>query len=277
MKKLAAVLLALLTALSVFALAEGDDGGEGVIHFPDAAQADSFVSDGDPADVDPYIPETLEKGIIGKDDRVTVKKPKQYPYSAIALLETKYECGCGYFGATGFMVTEDTLLTAAHCIVCTQHGKWAKKITFYFGYKSKKNSLYKYKPKWQAWVGTTFPGGTYSSEDDWAIINLNRKIGDKTGWFGMRWCSNDELMGHSFCMAGFGGEPKLSYAWGEITNVWDKQIGFNNDTLPGNSGSPIFDDGYYAVGIATSGSDTENYGQRLRDDIRQVMVKNGLL
>ena len=276
MKRLLALLLTLLLALPACAWAEEDDGGEGVICFPDRAQEDSFAFDENAADCDPFMPDALEKDIIGRDDRVKVKKPKNYPYSAIAYMDVSGECGCNW-RATGFMVTREALMTAAHCVVCTKHAKWAKKITFYFGYKSRKNYLYRYKSGWYAWVGTTFPDKKYSSIDDWAIVRLDKKVGDKTGWFGMRWCSDDELKGHTFCIAGFGGEPKLRYSWGEITNVWEKQIEHTIDILPGSSGSPIFDENNYAVGIETSGADSANYGQRLRYELRQVMVNNGLL
>ena len=276
MNRLLAVLLVLLTMTSVCVRAEDDEGGEGTISFVDAAQADSFVSGGAPASVEPFAPDDLEKIILGSDDRVKVKKPKEYPYSAIAYMVVKGSCKCNWT-CTGFMVTKNTLLTAAHCMVCTKHGKWAKNITFYFGYKSKKNYRYRYKSRWQAWAGTTFPEHRYASSDDWAVVKLDKNVGDKTGWFGMRFCTDSELLGNSFCIAGFSGEAKLRYVWGTVTDVWEKQIGYDIDTLPGDSGSPVFDDNYYAVGIETNSSDTANFGQRLRDEIRQVMVKNGLL
>ena len=147
MKRLPAILLALSIALTVCAWAEEDDGGEGILYFPDEARTDLAVSDTDLSSVEPFVPDTLEKVIVGKDDRVKVKKPKQYPYSAICYMDGKYECGCRWTG-TGFMVSENTLLTCAHLLVCKEHGKWAKKMTFYFGYKNRKNYLYRYKSTW---------------------------------------------------------------------------------------------------------------------------------
>ena len=272
MKRALALFLALLMTLLTGACAEADDGGEGIVHVLDEEQTDSFVQETGMIASDPFRPDSLERIILPPDDRKVVKKPKQYPYSAIAYMEAKGECGCEWC-CTGFMVTEKTLLTAAHCMMCKEHEKWAKKVTFYFGYKSRKNYLYRYKSKWTAWVGS-FPS---RNEDDWAIVKLNKKVGKKTGWFGIRSCSDDDLMGKSFCIAGFGGEDKLRYAWGTVTGVWEKQLGYNIDTLPGSSGSPIFDSNDYAIGINTSHTDSANFGQRLRSEIFQKMEQNGLL
>lgn len=275
MKRLLAVILALLTALSAGALTE-DDGGEGVIHFPDEAQEDSFLSDTNLSSIEPFMPDTLEKTIIGEDNREIISKPKLYPFSAIAYIEMKYECGCTG-GATAFMVTQNTAMTAAHCVYCYKHDKWARKITFYFGYKSRKNYLYRYKSKWTAWVGTKFPDQTYINTDDWALVKLNKKVGEKTGWLGMRFCSDDELMGKTLCLAGFGGEDKLRSCWGKVTEVKEKTVGYDMDMLPGNSGSPVFDEDDYVYAINTNQNPAVNWGRRLTPEIRQTMEKNGML
>ncbi|MBR2571006.1 MAG: trypsin-like peptidase domain-containing protein [Clostridia bacterium] len=276
MKRLTAILMALLIALCPCVQAEEDFGGEGMIVFPDGTQADSFLSGANPENHDPFAPEILEKTIFPPDDRVKVKKPKEYPYSAIALIDVQGSCGCNWY-CTGAMVSEEALLTCAHTLVCYKHGKWAKKATFCFGYKSRKNYLYRYKSKWTAWVGSTFQNGyAEGSADDWALVRFEKKVGKKTGWFGMRWATDDELSGAHVCMAGFGGEDTLRYCWGTINHVWEKEIGCDIDTLPGNSGSPVFDENYYIVALFTMLGDEYSICRRLTGEIHQKMTENGL-
>ena len=272
MKRIILVLLALLLALSPCALCEEDDGGEGAINLIE--EQDSFANAGSLSLSEPFTPDGLEKTILIGDDRVTVKKTKQYPYSAIANITGKFSCGCPT-QSTGFMVTRNTLLTAAHCLVCQKHNKWAKKLTFYFGYKSNKNYLYRYKSHWEAYVGTLFPNG-YTSENDWAYVVFDKDVGDKTGWFGLKNLSDSELESGTFTVAGYR-DKKLKYDVGGLRVMDSDRMWVDMDVLPGNSGSPIYDSDNYAVGIWTTYYDNANSGFRINSKVLDKLRAEGLL
>ena len=110
-------------------------------------------------EMEPFIPEDMisegsdnsdeiiEDAIFGNDGRVKVIKPYKYPFSTIANMVVTAKCGDSWCG-TGFMVSRDRLLTAAHVLVCPRHNAWATHIDFYFGYQNKNKYLYHYRGKW---------------------------------------------------------------------------------------------------------------------------------
>lgn len=277
------------------------EGEEGVVLFADPSEAlpetketqiAGFIpADLDKADIDPFDPDNAkntrsvsfseddaEKVIIGSDDRVTVKKPGEYPYSTIANMKVTAECG-DKWECTGFMVGRNCLMTAAHCMVCTDHGKWAKNVTFYFGYKNSKNYLYKYTGGWFARAGTLFPNRRYDSDamdDDWCYVILNKNVGDKTGWFGMNFATDKQITSGKFKVAGYR-DNKLKYCWGNASVYSNELIFHNADDMPGNSGGPIFRKDDYASAIIIAGSDAlkTNLGRRITSDIWSYMQKDG--
>ncbi len=273
MKKWLAFLMVLMLAVcSVAALAEEEEEGDslGTIVEIDSLELEQKLEES-LSDLEPEIPEGLEKAVIGADNRVTVSDPSQYPYSAIALMDVEGECSCHWNG-TGFMVGPDgVLLTAAHCVYCPEHSKQARKITFYFGYKSSKNYLYKYTGGWTGYVGNTFAGREYSIEKDYAVIKLDKSVVNNTGRFGARWGVGDvELQTTYVTVAGYR-DGKLRYDTGYM-DVYDNDHSvFLMDMVGGNSGGPIYDSNYYAIGIIIAdGTDrygTVNIGYRLTNEV----------
>ena len=115
------------------------EGGYGTVeirdHGPEAAAEEVGAEE-----YKPFIPDDLEKTVFGKDDSITVSNPASYPFSAIAYMEVTGKCGCDWT-ASGYMVGTDKMLTAAHCLFCTEHWEQAEKIIFYFGYKNRRNYM----------------------------------------------------------------------------------------------------------------------------------------
>lgn len=230
----------------------------------------------------PHIPEALlEKKVIGVDDRVSVGDVRQYPYSAIALLQVKKDCGCTDSG-TGFMVDRDVMMTAAHCMICTKHGGKATDLTAYFGFKSKKNYLYKYDGPTQYWTGTTFKksDGTYGyvspfTEDDYAYLKLEKDVGSKTGWFGLSPRSDAQMQDYEYEVAGYR-DGLLKYDRGYVEIRSEKELKYQLDAVAGNSGCPVFDWNYYVVGIHVSESRNYEYNnaRRITGDLMEEMRRN---
>lgn len=232
--------------------------------------------------VAPFIPEgEVDKTIFGADDRKVVSSPGKYPYSAIAYLIVKGRCGCNWTG-TGFMIGRYSMMTAAHCVVCTQHGKTAGSITMYFGHRSSKDYYYKYNGATTYWYGTNFSNndGTYgytSDHMDWdyAYIKLEKPMGDKTGWFGTQARVASELNYDTYEIAGYR-EGTLKTAKGGATVYNDYILRYTIDTLPGTSGCPVFDSEYYAVGVNVAQSDSHNYARLFTRELMKELRKNGM-
>lgn len=276
------LLLALLT-LPCLALADADEGGAATpamdMSLEEAAalglQPELPV---DATTVTPFRPGTLEKLVVGADNRTAVSSPSAYPYSAIAYMEVQARCGCDWT-ASGFMVSKNCLMTGAHCVACLDHGETANRITLYFGYKSGKNYLLKYDGATTYWYGTNFRDsqGKYNTDWDYAYVRLEKNVGDTTGWFGLTAMNDSSLSASTLEVAGYR-NGKLKTSRGSITSIWDLSVYHSADTEPGNSGCPIFTDDYYAVAInvAENNDWAFNVGRRITSDLISEMRSKNL-
>lgn len=269
MRKPLALILALCLCTAVFVPSIAEDNSGVVLFFDDAA---SEASDTESVAMDPQIPDNLERAVIGDDDRVTIANVADYPYSAIAYMEVTADCGCDWTG-TGFVCGgDDTLITAAHCLVCPSHGAWARKLTLYFGYRSRKNYLYKYDRGWTAYVGDSFRDGKYGIEKDWGVIRLDEDIANVVGCFGSLWNQSDEAVAATYATVAGYRDFKLTSDSGYMDVMDESHVTFLMDEESGNSGGPIFTEDGNAVGIiiAEAGRNGEaryNIGYRLTGQI----------
>lgn len=275
------VMLAVLLAMPVMALAGEAKPAVDVPFEQETSAASEAAVEG----IAPYMPEgELDKAVIGTDDRTLIRNRRQYPYSAVAYMIVTNTCGCQSTG-TGFMVNTNTMMTAAHCLVCTTHGGLAEEVILYFGYDSDKNYLCKYDDSMEYWCGTYFEegDGTYAytydhARWDYAFVRLNQNIGEKTGWFGLYSKEDAALNAELYDVTGYRrGDLKTSYGPVEVQN--EEMIGFQIDTQPGNSGGPIYDSNNYAVAINVAESEPNqvNFGRRITDDILTKMRSLGLI
>lgn len=276
-----ALLLALLVALFAPAALseEAEESNEGeVIVIDDLDELDDFGEDEDgendapeaDEDCQPFIPEQVDRAIFGPDNRIRVYEPSVYPFSTIAYMEVRGSCNCSWTG-TGFMIGRDRLLTAAHCLVCPRHSKWAKYIDFYFGYKGRKNYLYRYSGHWTARVGNMFRNHTYTTASDYGCVKFDKNVGSTTGWLGTWYgMSNARLESTGYVVAGYRGGA-LTYDTGYAKKIDGNLMGFTMDTLPGNSGGPVFTGDHYAVGIIIAQSAYRNTAHRLTSSVKRCV------
>lgn len=272
MKKFFACLLALACMCS-FAWAEEEEEGYGAAVVGNPAEITDQM-ELELAEYEPYVPEHLEKTVFGRDDRTTIKQTNQYPYSAIAYLKVKGQCGCDWTGS-GFMVGKSGMVTAAHCLVCKTHNQWVKGMTMYFGYRNDKNYAYRYNEQFTYWYGVNpYATGRYSETNDYAYIKLNKNVGEQVGSFGIRYAQPSQD-GQVYNLAGYR-HGVLKTSSGTVSVYNDLLFKYVIDTEPGNSGCPVFDNEYYAVGINVSHSDTSNYAHRFPSYLVTEMRNNGI-
>ena len=92
---LAAPALAEEDAVTEIPEEEFSEENEGVVEL--AEEGGELPEDDEDEDEEAFIPEELDKTIFGSDDRVNVKA-SSYPYSAIAYMVVKAQCGCSWSG-----------------------------------------------------------------------------------------------------------------------------------------------------------------------------------
>ena len=222
----------------------------------------------EPEIIPPFIPEGMQKTNFGTDDRITVSGDQlfAFPFSCIAMLEMEFDCGT--YNGTGFMISPNRMLTAAHCLYCEDHGTPAKKVTFYFGYKNRRDYLLKYDGPWYGAVGTTFSKLRYETKNDYACILFPTEIGNRTGYLGSWWNIKDSDIPYTSCyLAGYR-DGILKYTYGYPDDYDSDFIYHRLDMLPGNSGGPLFTSDNYAIGINIADNTNYNIEFRLNNKVK---------
>ena len=206
-----------------------------------------------------------QKSTRAIDNRSLVSNPQADPYYRIAKLyfsETTNAAGtqkAGYMG-TGFAVGPNLCATARHCLT-DSYGKWVTDFKAYYGYNGYNNTYsncfsnvsgYIYYPQYI--TGTNADGTiTTDSNYDVAYVIWGERTVEKTGCFGM---SSAISNGMNLRTAGYPGDRDNGYrmyeAYGSVTSYTDQRLSCDNIYCAGGqSGSPYFDNDYYAHGILT--------------------------
>lgn len=211
------------------------------------------------------------RSIIGTDARYRITPTTGYPARATVLITRNGGLWC-----TGWMISKDTLLTAGHCVHSGGSGG-----TWYTGLSFKPGS-----DGGNAPFGTCLSRGTWSlngwvnsgdTNYDAGIIKLNCTVGTTVGWYGMYW-QTASLNGVGTTVQGYPGDkPSTQWGSGDYVRASEtEKIYYQNDTLGGQSGSPVWNyrssgpcTGYCGLAIHTNGvggsgnSASNNSGTRM--------------
>ena len=229
--------------------------------------------------------ETNNRIVIGDDDRIEILNPKIQPYLPTAFIKITYlnvfnnitgTYRSRTFEGTGFIVGPDLLLTAGHNVFGDktktyyinneQHSEWEdnidnpcfpNKIEIFAGAngQTETNAPYVfYCSVLKVNIDKNYYNNCGDFDYDWAILELDRNIGAKTGGYSL--VSNTFCFNESSTIYGYPGDKDyvMCESPGKILYSNSKQYVHNMDTSEGNSGSPIFinyNNQMYVCGIHT--------------------------
>ncbi|HSR32082.1 MAG TPA: hypothetical protein VLY63_16090, partial [Anaerolineae bacterium] len=232
-------------------------------------------------------PGLVPESVFPPDDRVRVTAVTSFPWRTVTKLFMTFPNGASG-GCSGAIIgCADGhgyhILTAGHCIYSHGNGGWATSVKIFPGLDGS------YAPYNYAWATNlrSYTGWTNSAmtEHDWAMVTLDRNVGDFTGWMGRITASSSNSMYTG--TANTAGYP-CNVAGGTCTNPvtpsntqwFDADSGrtateYNHwywmDTQPGQSGSPVWryvDPDRHIMTVHTSGNDGSgsNHGTRLNQN-----------
>jgi V8-like Glu-specific endopeptidase len=210
------------------------------------------------AGLDPY-------SVIGTDNRVRISPTTSFPWRAMTKLRMTFPNGLQYI-CSGALVAAKYTLTAGHCVYSHNDGGWARTIEVIPGLDGT------YKPYGSAWAAymRTYQAWTQNRDlnHDFALITLDRTIGNSTGWLGYASYSTvNGLTGH---LAGYPGDRdgglRLYYHYGAINSSTADRVYYTIDVAGGQSGSGVYrivNSSRYIFAVNTHEYGTYNGGTRI--------------
>lgn len=206
------------------------------------------------------------EAVIGSDDRTRVLNSHEFPWRMIVALRIEMS-GSVIRHGTGFLVGPSTVLTAGHCVYEPRYGGWADRVEVRAGLN-----------------GSAEPFGSSGSSElsaslgwvdlqdhryDYAFVELDEPLGERTGWFALGVLSSAEVYGSAMHVCGYPSDLNRG-AWnqwhsGGRTGLVDGQkLYYDADTFGGTSGGPVWisrvDGSQVVVGIHAYGTQLQLNG-----------------
>lgn len=200
--------------------------------------------------------ENVLGAIFGIDTRTEVVETKQFPYNSIVSLDLRY--GDESYIGTGFLVSEEIVLTAGHNLFDKATRTWADEIYVFTEPKNKENmTTFKELKVPRDYTAAT---GISKIRYDWGLIKLKEKLQTSSVVKIAKAQDVSDILSKNIKIAGYplivkGAESdKMWEADGGIDQyeVVDEMLYYKISTSGGNSGSPVLvesDEGWTAIGV----------------------------
>lgn len=214
--------------------------------------------------------------IIGQDGRTRVQDTKLFPYRAVVFLQLDYDLF--YIECTGILIGPHTIATAGHCVRDPSLG-WAQSARIYPGADAGAAPF-------GVANGVDFfsvSGWTddYNPAFDYGAIELDRDIGDETGWLGMSVLDEKTLSHLTARVTGYPADKPNQTMWtmaGALKRVTPLRLFYAIDTYAGDSGAPIYNTypsracaycviGIHGYGVSGDPHDRFNSGVRVTSSV----------
>jgi len=157
---------------------------------------------------------------------------------------------------TGFLIADDLVVTNHHVIGSYEE---AEQATIQFNYQEGADGI-----MLQPEIYRLNPDDCFvtTKADDLTIIGVSRAPGAKWGYV--------EVLDHdarstrrvNIVQHPGGGPKQIALYHNIVSHVDDSRIQYYTDTLPGSSGSPLFDDSWRLVGVHHSGGNLYSHSER---------------
>ena len=222
-------------------------------------------------------PGMIPESIIGSDGRTQISDTTTYPWRTICKLYSTFPNGA-VGGCSGAIIGCPDghgyhVLTAGHCIHSQDNGGWATSVRVIPGLD---NTYMPFNDAWGTFV-RSYSGWTENEDHrhDWALITLDRNIGDYVGWMGrMTDSSSSSIYTGTLNTAGYPGDKGGETMWFDYDSgcsANDYNHWYKMDTWEGQSGSPVWryiDDSRYILTVHAYGNDGSgcNHGTRLNNE-----------
>lgn len=212
--------------------------------------------------------------IIGVDGRVEITNTTVFPWRTVVQIVVNFPTGSGT--CTGEMIDAFNIFTAGHCV---HNGtSWANSLQVFPG---RSGSYTPYNHAWATYF-RSYTNWTVNQDHqhDWAVVTLDRRVGNFTGWMGRitaPWWSGiytgtaNNAGYPDLAPGGAGGGARMYFDADNGRTANENNHWYYNDTRPGNSGGPVwYYDGTnrYIMTIHAYGNDGSgsNHGTRLNNE-----------